>query len=459
MNMYLDLEVYSNYFLAMFMSDNEKVGYVEMHNDSPLNDEKFIRLLNMGKTYYTFNGNGYDLPLVKYALAGATNVQLKAASDSIIVSNVKPWVFAKMYPQSTLQLDHVDLIEVAPGMNSLKTYGGRMHCQKLQELPIDPSETISVEQAQLLRKYCKNDLLTTKALREKLSKQIDLRVALRESLVTELNLVKGASHVFEVDDLRSKSDAQIAESVLKQRVFVATGAIPRKSNAPATSFKCQTPDYLKFKSPALVQLLDDVRNSIFTIKDTGHVQMPELLDDRVVEVYGTRYKVGIGGLHSQEESVTRRAGTNDILRDIDVVSYYPSLMLNLGMYPIATGPHFLKAYGDIKDERVAAKRAGDMVKSDVLKITLNGSYGKTSSKYSILYNPRMTLATTMTGQLSMLMLIELLGRGGIPVVSANTDGIVVYYDKSKEYVQRKIVEVWGKITNLETEETDYRAFY
>ena len=459
MSMYLDLEVYPNYFLAMFMSDSGKIGYVDMHDDAALDIEKFVKLLSMKETYYTVNGTNFDIPLVRYALCGATTAQLKAACDSIIVNNTKHWQFSKMYSQAKLDIDHVDLIEVAPGMNSLKTYGGRMHCTKLQELPISPDSIISAGQVNLLRRYCMNDLVTTRELHRSLSKQITLREVLRDGLVTELSALHGASLVFTVDDLRSKSDAQIAESVLKQRVFCATGVVPRKRDTPHSAFNCVIPSHVRFRSPELQTLLSDVRSALFTIKDTGHVQMPASLANREVRVNGTLYRVGIGGLHSQEEGVTRRARSTEILRDIDVESYYPSLMLNLGLYPTATGPHFLTAYAAIKNERVEAKHAGDKVKSDVLKITLNGSYGKTSSKYSILYNPQMTLATTMTGQLSMLMLIELLELGGIPVVSANTDGIVVHYSKDKEPLQRRIVSVWGKVCNLNTEETNYRCIF
>jgi hypothetical protein len=94
-----------------------------------------------------------------------------------------------------------------------------------------------------------------------------------------------------------------------------------------------------------------------------------------------------------------------------------------------------------------------------LKVAINGTFGKTSSKYSVLYNPPMMIATTLTGQLAILMLIEALETRGISVVSANTDGIVVHCKKADERKLRLIVEAWGKVTNLETEETDYSAMY
>ena len=107
------------------------------------------------------------------------------------------------------------------------------------------------------------------------------------------------------------------------------------------------------------------------------------------------------------------------------------------------------------DEEVSYQK----VKDAVFKITLNGAFGKTSSKYSTLYNPKMMLYTTVTGQLSILMLIEALDRYGIPVVSANTDGIVVKARRADEEKLRKIVKLWERITNLETEETDYTSIH
>jgi DNA polymerase elongation subunit (family B) len=134
-------------------------------------------------------------------------------------------------------------------------------------------------------------------------------------------------------------------------------------------------------------------------------------------------------------------------------------MLNMGMYPTSMGPHFLTAYRNILIERLAAKDAGLKVKDAILKICLNGTFGKTSSKYSTLYNPSMTIHTTLTGQLCILMLIEALEANGVPVVSANTDGIVVKALRSQEALQRTIVREWEKTVNLETEETDYSSIH
>jgi hypothetical protein len=294
-----------------------------------------------------------------------------------------------------------------------------------------------------LRRYCGNDLGTTKLLAESLRQQIDLR----RVMTAEMG-----------ENVLSKSDAQIAEVVLKKRVLDATGITPRKWPIAYDSFKYEPPGYIKFATTQLQTVLESVKRADFNISASGHVEEPPEMD-MVIEIGSSKYKMGLGGLHSQEKEVSHYADDATLLRDIDVRSYYPNMMLNMGMYPDSMGPHFLTAYRDILEERLQAKDSGNTVKDAVLKITLNGTFGKTSSRYSVLYNPKMMLYTTISGQLSILMLIEALERFDIPVVSANTDGIVVKAKRADEGKLRQIVKVWEKVTNLQTEETDYESIH
>ena len=88
----------------------------------------------------TFNGNNYDLPMISLALTGAQHAELKAASDKIIMDGLKPWHIAAAYEVPQINLPHhIDLIEVAPGVASLKIYAGRLHAPVIQDLPFDPT--------------------------------------------------------------------------------------------------------------------------------------------------------------------------------------------------------------------------------------------------------------------------------------------------------------------------------
>lgn len=95
--------------------------------------------------------------------------------------------------------------------------------------------------------------------------------------------------------------------------------------------------------------------------------------------------------------------------------------------------------------------------SDTLKISINGSFGKLGSKWSALYAPDLLIQTTITGQLALLMLIERLEADGISVVSANTDGVVIYANKNKLETLRNVCFDWMLDTSYELEETHYRS--
>ena len=101
---------------------------------------------------------------------------------------------------------------------------------------------------------------------------------------------------------------------------------------------------------------------------------------------------------------------------------------------------------------VAAERDGK-------KVAINGSFGKLGSKWSALYAPDLMIQVTITGQLALLMLIEALEEAGIPVVSANTDGVVFKCPVSRRADIDLIVADWEVATGFETEETRYTALY
>lgn len=436
-----DLEIYRDYFLAAFM--NAKTGNVrhfEMHADQVF-DARTVRQILVRHRLVSFNGSRFDLPLLTMALQGADCGEIKAASDKIIKNNLRPWALGI----DPIGCDHIDLIEVAPGIASLKIYGGRLHSPKMQDLPIDPDASITPEQRALLREYCENDLATTLALFKKLGPQIQLR----EQMSAQYGI-----------DLRSKSDAQIAEAVIKLEVERAMGeSLPKPKDLAGQRFKYQVPVFITFATPTLQSALASVTEATFTIAGNGSVQMPKAIGELKIAIGAGIYRMGIGGLHSSEKCAAHHADAEHVLIDRDVASYYPTIILNCDLKPAQMGAHFTSVYRSIVERRLAAKRAKDGVTADSLKITINGSFGKFGSPYSLLYSPTLLIQTTITGQLALLMLIEMLEGECISVVSANTDGIVIKCPRSKLDLMEFIVWEWELRTHFETEATPYLAIY
>ncbi len=442
----MDLECYRNYFLVAFRNlTTGNVRYFEMTEDSPTLDLDTIRKILNHYTIVTFNGRNYDMPMVAYALTGKTCDELRTASDAIIVGGVKFWEFERQFACTIPDIDHIDIFEVAPGRVSLKIYGGRLHSRKMQDLPIDPGGMIAPEQREMMRTYCGNDLETTAELFNYLKPQIELR----EKMSKQYGV-----------DLRSKSDAQIAEAVIAKEVARHLGRdIYRPPVFPGTGFKYKAPSYIKFSSQIMKETLSLVENTTFVISKHGNVEMPDSLGEYQIKIGNSTYRMGIGGLHSQESSICHIASESVFLCDHDVASYYPSIIANNNLYPKHIGPDFLKVYKGFIQKRLEAKRSGDKTTADVLKIFLNGSFGKFGSKWSKIYSPDLLIQTTITGQLALLMLIESLESIGIKVVSANTDGIVTKCHPSWKPKLDIMIKAWEKSTDFEIESNPYQALY
>lgn len=442
----LDIECYTNYFLIAIKSmSNGKIVTFERSSWSDFDSEQLNSVLRK-YTIVTFNGNRYDLLLLKGAIAGFDAAKLKAISDDIIVNNARAWDTESKYslPQCKY-IDHIDLIDVAPGKASLKIYGGRLHSKRMQDLPIEPNAIIKPDERIALTNYCINDLDTTIDLFNKLSSQIDLR----EKMGIELGM-----------DLRSKSDAQIAESVIKKQIEAIKGTKIYRPDLPdGYSFNYVPPKFIKFKHPELVNALEVFKSEAFTLNEKGDAAEPEKVGKLKVKINQTVYQLGIGGIHSCEKTVNYIAGTDHILVDRDVTSYYPNIILNQRLYPKHIGTEFLTAYKSIVEKRIHAKKTGDKVTDASLKIVINSSFGKFGNRWSALYSPDLLIQTTVTGQLALLMLIEALEDSGIQVVSANTDGIVIYCHKRNQAALFSIIAAWEATTGFNTEETAYTALY
>lgn len=442
----MDIECYRNYFLVMFRDvERGRVKAFDFWPGRELDRPGIAKILRQWRVF-TFNGRNYDMPMLALAMSGATNHELKEASDRIIVGGLKPWQFEEKYGVSVPGfVDHIDLIEVAPGQASLKIYGGRLHSKRMQDLPIEPGAEIEPEQRPLLIRYCGNDLETTVDLRRELREQI----ALRERMSDEYGT-----------DLRSKSDAQVAEAVIKSQIEKALGRkVYRPDIDPGASFQYRAPRFIQFQTPAMREVLDQVKSARFVIDYDGTVQMPKVLDDAKIAIGSGVYRMGIGGLHSSEKKSMHVSDDEYVIIDRDVASYYPALILGTKLAPKHLGEVFLRTYKGHVDARLACKRAGDKVGANSRKIMVNGTFGKLGSPWSVFYAPDLMIQVTITGQLALLMLIETIELAGIEVVSANTDGIVTKVPRDSIADFNAIIFDWELATGFETEETRYRGLY
>ncbi|MCX8017504.1 MAG: hypothetical protein N2690_06365 [Rhodocyclaceae bacterium] len=430
-----DIESFRDYTLVMFRDMiSAKTAAFEQYEGRPF-DVKSVRGVLARNTIVGYNSANFDLPLLGLLLSGADCATVHAACQRLIAGE-PAWQIGLESPEC----DHIDLMEVAPGQASLKLYGARLHAPTIRELPFDPQASITPAMRQTVIDYCGNDLDLIVALYRALAKQIDLRC--------DMGRTYGV-------DLRSKSDAQIAETVIYQEVAKSRGDLPPKK------VKVRAGESFRYDPPGFLRPAPEVEFAAgceFIIGDNGAPCCPEL-EGHEVRIGESIYRMGIGGLHSCEKSVAHVADANTVLIDRDVASYYPSIIRRLGLYPKHLGPAFSKVYARLIEERLAAKRAGNKTVADTFKIVLNGTFGKLGSRYSCLYSPKLLIQVTLTGQLALLMLIRAIEQAGIRVISANTDGIVIACPRDRIAALDEIIWYWESLTGFETEETRYKAIY
>ena len=256
------------------------------------------------------------------------------------------------------------------------------------------------------------------------------------------------------EELRSKSDAQIAEVVILGELGGG-----RKGKMPH-SITYEAPDFIKFKSPELKRLRKELEAHSFDInRKNGKPVNPDWLKNTVIRLGEAQFQVGLGGLHSMEKSITVVSDRSSVMRNADVASFYPRIIINSKLFPPQLGERFLDVYEGIVATRLKAKAEGDKGTAETLKIVINGSFGKFGSMYSKLYAPELMLAVTFTGQLALLMLIEGLELNGVPVISANTDGVEYYCPRKSVKKALKIIRKWEKLTGYTMENDEYISLH
>jgi hypothetical protein len=454
-----DLEVFWNYFAVAFKCvETCRWKRFELFPGGTLDRAGIAKVMRSFRIY-GFNSISFDMPILMAAMDGFSCSELKNVCDTIIQERL---IYFKTYERFAINkppvfVDHVDLMNVSPGSPnnnlsdkgnkewpSLKLYGGRLHTRKIQEMPVDVTAELTSEEIEQVRTYHVNDLDVTIDMLKDLRTQVDLRALMSD----EYGI-----------DLRSRSDAQIAEAVIRAEVERQSGnKVPKPQITPG-KFRYTPPPFIKFQTPVLQELFDTVCNAKFTIGHDGKVYEPPEIKSKKISLDIQTYTFGIGGLHSTEKRVCYVDDGTFSLRDRDVTSYYPRTILNTGLFPKQLGIYFPKVYEGILVRRVTAKDAGDKNTAETLKIVLNGTFGKLGQGTSILYAPNLLIQTTVTGQLAIFMLIERLVLAGITVISANTDGIVSKVPKHLEDRFFWICHDWEVDTGYGTEEVRYKALY
>lgn len=323
----------------------------------------------------------------------------------------------------------------------LKEIQVTMQYPNVQEFVCDWTKPLPLEDFDSMIDYNINDIESTSELLNRCKKDVDLRIAIEDEYGVRV---------------LSKDGVNIGMKIFTQKYLEKTGLTwwdikDLRSPMSVIPLKDVILPFIKYDSPILQRVLDDMKNQIVSPGRKGY-------ENKFV-FNNLRYSVGVGGIHSVNSPEIIIPRDDEMLIDIDVASLYPSMLIEYEFYPKHLGKEFLEVYKQIKDERIEAKHNGDKVKNETLKLALNGLSGNLQNEHNFCYSPFAVMQIRINGQLLLLMLAEKLTQIGCRIVQANTDGLFVLLKKDIYSKVNSICREWEQLTKLTLEEDRFKAMY
>jgi hypothetical protein len=446
-----DLEVLRNLFTATFLNvEDENERYVFYIGLGKEDYGDLLKFLHKEMTLVGYNSTNYDCPILRFILEHRSEhlvADIYSLSGMLIDDNYRgdKKILALRYPRKvTYSWSNIDLMSLL-GLDkigvSLKQVAINLKWHKIQDMPVGYAEKVTVLQLDEILAYNLNDVLITKRLYEEITPLRNLR--------TEL------SKLYHVD-LSSASDSKMANLLLANiysnelKVSISTIKDMRTVREKLLLGDCVA-SFVKFKTPQLQEVLDRISATI-VYEYTNYKYFEN------VYFANCNFAIGVGGLHTVDTAGIFETDEKHIIRDMDVASYYPNLIINNNFYPAHLGQDFIRVLKRITTERLVAKRANDKVKADGMKILINSIFGKLGSKDFWLQDAKQLLSTTISGEMGLLMLVEDLYLNGIDIISCNTDGVICRIPRELENKYYEVAHNWEGITGMMLEFTTFKKY-
>ena len=404
--------------------------------------------------HISFNGLSFDSQITEYILRNKTmlltltgvevaGLVYKKAQDIIYRQENKEF---SEFSERDLSIRQIDVFKLNHWDNpakrsSLKWIQFSMDWHNLLDMPIHHTTKIETkEQLDTVITYCINDVKSTKQIMH-LSKE---QIMLRKSLTSEYKI-----------PLFSASEPRISKELflmfLSEEMGVKKYDLRNlRTKRDLIKVKDIILPYTKFKTKPFQMLLDNFNDLVINARDTkGGFKYH-------MTYKGVQTDFGLGGAHGCTKAGVYESSDSMIIMSSDVTSFYPNLAIRNKWSPAHLPKEiFCDKYEWFFEERKKLPKKDP--KNYVYKIILNSTYGLSNDENSFLYDPEFTMRITINGQLTLMMLYEMLSEGipgSVPLMQ-NTDGVemIIPVEHKQRYLD--ICAEWEKITNLQLEHDQY----
>lgn len=391
---FIDFETYKYNWLCVIINPITKTETEIVDNPKQLRDyySKFKDEIFIG-----YNIREYDQWIYKGVLAGFDPYEI---NEHIITKGLKGYQFSNTLREYPLII--FDLIKLNTSLKQLEGMQGH----NIYETGVDfrINRPLTPDEIKETLKYCRNDVIENINIFLQSKADFDSRL----ELINEFKLPLSEM---------SKTNSQTIATIL--------GAERRDCK---DEFNLNFPDYLQY-----IKKYKDVVDWYKGIKTTANLsdeQKKYIYSQKFsYEVAGVNHDFGWGGLHGARP---KYYGTGYYLH-IDVNSYYPSLMITHNYFSRAVDAEGSERFKTVYSENLRLKKYPEFKKKRaVYKLICNSTYGCFKDKYNALYDPLMANNICVTGQLALLLLIEML-EGYCELIQSNTDGLIVKLRSLDDY--------------------------
>lgn len=453
----IDIEVFPNYWCVTAF-DGLNYDTFDMSN---IND--LVHLCTREKVAIIgYNNFNYDNPMLRYLIDNHSKLsdhsvyghsRLLVAERTTLSEAAKQYRNKLLYCQSPWTLS-IDLFEVLNRKGSLKEHACRMGMPVISDCPFPFDQPISREQIPEVHAYNKTDVIVTSALFESNITLIHMRHLLAQDyglgdVVFCMSEAKVAEHyALTLYQREIGYDRWTVRRLAEQSKNNSATVVPIASLGLPTVNLTDSEIDRAHRALLAGRLMRSVANESFNLITD--------LPNNSVTVGQLKLTFGCGGLHSEDGPALLQDDSTHELWDVDVASFYPSLMINYGIRPSHLLPTFTSNLAAIRDRRLEAKRRKEKIVSDSMKLIINSTFGKMGDHYSALRDDIACMRVTLSGQILLLSLIDVIMSSGAEVLSANTDGLLILVPIDTSDSTRESLRDWERQGGLALETVKYQ---
>lgn len=391
---FIDFEVFKYDWLCVIASPTHKTETVIVNNPDEL---KAYYDTYKNEIFVGYNIRDYDSWIFKAILAGFNPYEV---NEWIIHKGKKGYLFSPILKEFLLIT--YDLLQLNTSLKQLEAMQG--HSVYESDVDFRLNRKLTDEEIEETIKYCKNDVQETLNLFPQLKGDFDVQL----ELINEFKLPFS---------FMGKTQSQlVAEIMGAERIDCKD------------EFNLNFPSYLN-KIHKYAHIVTWFKQFKTTNKFTDEEKKDIYSQKLDTTVAGVPHTFAWGGLHG---AIPKYYGSGYFLH-IDVSQYYPSLTVGHNYFSRATSEEGKKRYDMMRKESIRLKKFPELkTKRAGYKLCNNKAYGCMKDQYNALYDPLMANNICVTGQLALLLLIEML-EPYCQLIQSNTDGLIVKLRSIDDY--------------------------